>query len=90
MMNIDILGTEYEIIQQSELENPKLINANGLCEFWAKKIVLDKRNPEAQDYENIEAFNKKVLRHEVIHAFFGESGLTQYMDDELLTDWLAS
>lgn len=42
--------------------------------------------------ENIEEFKKKVLRHEIIHAFFGESGLrscSEYAEDEELVDWIA-
>ena len=31
-MKINILGTEYEILNQTEEENPKLEGANGICE----------------------------------------------------------
>ena len=31
----------------------------------------------------------EVIRHEVIHAFFAESGLSKYGDDEVLVDWIA-
>ena len=40
-------------------------------------------------FDNIEAFNRKTLRHEVIHAFFVESGLTEYTEDEVLVEWIA-
>lgn len=88
-MEVNILGTDYEIKCETRMENPKLINANGLCEFWAKKIIIGKLDPDPENYENITEFEKKVIRHEIIHAFFGESGLSQYMDDETLVDWLA-
>ena len=42
--------------------------------------------------ENVEDFEKKVLRHEIFHAFFGESGLrssSEYAEIEELIDWLA-
>lgn len=32
----------------------------------------------------------KVFRHEIVHAFFGESGLKDYMHDETLVDWIAA
>lgn len=86
---IDILGTEYEIVVQTPNENPKLENANGLCEFWAKKIIIDIAKPDKTTFDNLDEFNKKVLRHEIIHAFFGESGLREYMEDETLVDWMA-
>lgn len=89
MNKINILGTTYEIKYETAMENPKLINNNGLCEFWAKKIIVDKALPEPETFDNLEEFNKKVLRHEIIHAFFGESGLKRYFEDEDLVDWLA-
>ena len=88
-MEVNILGTDYEIKYETRMENPKLINANGLCEFWAKKIIIDKIEPDPNNYENITEFEKKVIRHEIIHAFLGESGLRQYRDDETLVDWFA-
>lgn len=32
---------------------------------------------------------KEVIRHELVHAFFHESGLEQYSDDEVLVAWIA-
>ena len=31
----------------------------------------------------------QVIRHEVINAFFAESGLIEYGNDEVLVDWMA-
>ena len=89
MLKINILGTEYQILYQSPAENSKLEDANGLCEFWSKRIIIDKTEPDRLTFENIDAFDRKVLRHEIIHAFLGESGLKDYMNDETLVDWLA-
>lgn len=89
MKKVKILGTEYEVIKQTIADNSKLESANGLCEFWAKKLIIDEAQPDRMTYENLDAFNRKVLRHEVIHAFLGESGLKQYMEDEVLVDWIA-
>lgn len=92
---INILGTEYEIITQSENDNPKLKENNGLCECFSKKIVLNDMEWTKEDvmaFENIDEFKKKVLRHEIIHAFFTESGLmnnSDYAENEELVDWIA-
>ena len=92
---IDILGTEYKILTQSEAENPKLEEAHGLCELYSKKIVISDMSKEKNDpmsFELLDEFHKKVLRHEIIHAFFGESGLcscSEYAENEELVDWLA-
>lgn len=86
---VSILGTEYEILVQTPQENVKLEDAQGIAELWSKKIILDIAKPEKNSFENLNAFNDKVLRHEIIHAFFHESGLKQYTNDETLVDWLA-
>ena len=92
---INILGTEYKILTQSESENPKLKECNGLCEQFSKKIVLNNMETVKDDVmrvENFDDFMKKVLRHEIFHAFFGESGLrgcSEYAENEELIDWLA-
>ena len=90
-MTLNILGTEYEVIEQSKAENQKLDGANGLCEIWAKKIVLDSEMiaPQPNLVDSPELLKKKVLRHEIIHAFFIESGMLDYCSDETLTDLLA-
>lgn len=92
---VNILGTEYAILVQSVEENPKLKNAIGLCEQYSKKIILsDLAEAEEDDMavEELDELRKKVLRHEIIHAFFGESGLrscSEYAENEELIDWIA-
>ena len=91
-MVINILGTEYEILVQKEADNPKLEEANGLCEMYAKKIVIRDIELDKFCFDNLDAFKKKVLRHEILHAFFAESGLRnncEYAQDEELVDWIA-
>lgn len=90
-MKVNILGTDYVIVEQSESENPKLEDVNGLCELWSKKIVLGSEllKPHKLLVEQAEQFRDKVLRHEIIHAFFAESGLLEYCNDEMLVDHLA-
>ena len=94
-MTVNILGTDYEVVIQTEEENPKLSDANGLCELYSHKIVIrdiEKIKEEPNCFENIEDYQKKVVRHEVIHAFFAESGLrgnSDYAENEELVDWIA-
>lgn len=95
MKEVNILGTKYTILEQTGEENPKMKDAFGICEYYSKKLVVSpvseyENNPNA--YENIPAFRNKVLRHEVIHAFFAESGLrsnSDYAENEELVDWIA-
>lgn len=92
-MKISILGTEYEIIEQTEEQNPKLRGSNGLCEIYSHRILLNADIQEDElSYENFQEFKKRVLRHEIIHAFFAESGLrgnSEYAENEELVDWIA-
>lgn len=92
-MKVSILGTEYKIIEQTEEQNPKLRNNNGLCEIYSHRIILNADIQEDElSYENFQEFKKRVLRHEIIHAFFAESGLrgnSEYAENEELVDWIA-
>ncbi|MEG1085212.1 MAG: hypothetical protein RSD88_02715 [Anaerovoracaceae bacterium] len=73
-MKVNILGTDYEILYQNKEENTKLEEANGLCETYSKKIILEKVSEHPMHLEKMEDFQKKVLRHEIIHAFLHEQG----------------
>lgn len=92
---VDILGAEYSIHKQSSKENTKLEGNNGLCEQYSKEIILNTFEEEKQDVmcvENVEELEKKVLRHEIIHAYLGESGLrssSEWAENEEMIDWFA-
>jgi len=92
-MKINILGQEYDLLILSEEEFPKLAKAeaSGLAELYNKQLIINKDNSieDEQTYDNLKGFTDKVIRHEVIHAYFHESGLTNYCNDEQLVDWLA-
>ena len=92
MGNINILGTNYEIKYQTEKDNPKLVNANGICETCTKELIINDFVADENTLDNVEVYRDKVLRHEVIHAFFHESGLdsnSDYARNEELVDWIA-
>lgn len=95
LKNVNILGTEYAVLEQSENKNQKLKNCDGLCEQYSKQIILNdfkETENEVMRVDNFEEYKKKVARHEVFHAYFGESGLrgsSEYAENEELIDWLA-
>lgn len=72
-----------------------MIENNGLCEQYSKKIVINDGSSVKSDpltIENYEEFEKKVLRHELIHAFLGESGLrsnSEWAENEEMVDYFA-
>lgn len=91
-MKVNILGTDYRIEKHESSDDQKLENANGYCEAYSKKIVLETIHSHPMNYEKIKEFEKKVLRHEITHAFLFESGLdsnSEWARNEEVVDWLA-
>ena len=92
-MRVDVLGTEYEILFLSREEDVFLKESDGYCDKSTKKIVVSTTNEELGDFET---YKKKIVRHEIIHAFMFESGLDcnwqhaeQWGHDETHVDWFA-
>lgn len=75
-MIINILGTDYEVLEVDSIEK----DMAGKTDFFNKKIYLIKTDDEEQ---------KVVFRHEVMHAFFFESGLYKYSQDEIIVEFFA-
>lgn len=95
-MNLDILGTSYELIYSDEEKYPLLKDKWGYTDTSSKEIVVC--NIEHLDCEisNPQEFINKVTRHEVIHAYMYESGLDSnshdtvaWANDEEIIDWFA-
>ena len=89
---VNILGTEYSIKRQNEKETSKLEYADGFCEFYSKEIVIDDFEPTPKTVANPNLYKKKVLRHEIVHAFLYESGLdvsSEWARNEEIVDWIA-
>lgn len=88
---VSVLGCVYTIYEDKSGKNVNLVGNDGYCEPYSKKIYLDPATSTPLCIEKVEDYNKKVLRHELIHAFFNESGLRdRYGTDEILVDWIAT
>ena len=98
---VNILGTEYKIeihkvSEDSALENNRW---SGYCGEESKIIVIADMSESPyfeMDEKEQEIYRKKTLRHEITHAFFNESGLTDSTSDcehwarnEEMVDWFA-
>lgn len=92
-MKVRILGTDYEIIKDAEEKDySQLKKCDGFTDFSIKKIVVAEFEKDESSIDNLEWYKKKVLRHEIVHAFIHESGLAENCDwarNEELTDWIA-
>ena len=95
MRRVNILGTEYEIVIDApdEMLPP---GSDGAMDHSIKRIVVAKFVPDERSIKDLDTYRKKVLRHEIIHAFLYESGIWNNSStaeawgiDETITDWIA-
>lgn len=95
MKKINVLGTEYTILfDVPDEEMPE--GADGCMDQSIRTIKIGKVEPNRNSLSDLDEYRKKVLRHEIVHAFFYESGLWNnsgmseaFGQDETITDWIA-
>ena len=92
--SVNILGTEYIILKRSEKDDKLLNVCDGYCDCTTKQIVV--KQEMCGNLGNMDFFIKKVIRHEIIHAFAIESGLREssletapWATNEEMIDWFA-
>ena len=100
-MFFEILGTTYKIERKRFEEEDVFERISGYCCSFCKKIVTCDLSTDpkykiatAEELANAE---KETLRHEIIHAFFNESGLKgnandyegSWVENEEMVDWIA-
>lgn len=102
-MKINILGTKYTMITR-KISEDKTLKENswgGYCCEDSKTIVIaditeDQYFPYMTDEEK-ESYRKRTIRHEIVHAFLNESGLSSdtstpsggWAKHEEMVDWIA-
>lgn len=94
-MKLNILGTEYELVVASEKVEPYMAECDGCCDTSVKKIFVKDFWPTKDvvgSLKDLQAYAHKIARHEAVHAFLYESGLSVSSDwatNEELVDWIA-
>lgn len=100
---VNILGTTYTIrrVDAGQDEYMDKMQFGGYCDGTAKEIAIlnMKTLPDFANEpgEVITRAENETLRHEVIHAFFNESGLKwnatlvekSWVKNEEMVDWIA-
>lgn len=93
---IDILGSEWTIKRQSEAENHLLATKAGYCDWTTRTIVVECGVDIDGSYGDMDKYYRKVLRHEIVHAFLFESGLYEnsiavdyWAMNEEMVEWIA-
>ena len=82
-MTVNILGTEYEIVikKYDEDEHFDRYSIDGYCDWEAKQIVVcDMTTYKGWGLKSPKLAiiaQKQIVRHEIVHAFFNESGLME-------------
>ena len=79
---VSILGSNWDIHESDEIQEPRLVGADGFCDDSTKEIFVDslEKIDKSCAKKNLESHKKKVLRHEITHAFLCESGLAECSD----------
>lgn len=104
MQKINILGSEWSLDYRTIKEDVKLNEMDGYTDYSSRLIVVDKFEPElmseddiAKSQGNLKEHQKQVLRHEIVHAFLYESGLSNssysprhWAASEEIVDWIAA
>lgn len=91
-MKINVLGTEYTIFERKRHKDAHLNDKDGYCDDSVKEIVTALLEAEPDSKKDLGAVRKKILRHEITHAFLCESGLScnsEWAENEELVDWIA-
>lgn len=93
-MKIDVLGSEYEVLKRNVREDPKLgDDSGGYCDPTVRRIVIAMFEDDVNNCDDMDCIYKQTLRHEIIHAFAFESGLSgcsEWAMNEEMVDWVAA
>lgn len=91
MQTVDVLGSKYKLVESDSGKDVILERADGYCDSTTKTLVIKNLLPEPNSLGNLSEYKKRVVRHEIIHAFLFESGLASesWADNEEIVDWIA-
>lgn len=90
-MKVNILGTEYVVKLEVPYNDKTMMNCDGWTDDTSKVIVVS--DCETSNYDNVQNYKNKVLRHEIIHSFLQECGLAKGTCDwhcEEMVEWCAT
>ena len=94
--HVDVLGTPYEVQFRNRKTDNRLEQCWGCCDNTIHQIIVNTLEEEddgdIMNLSNLEIERKRILRHELIHAFTFESGLgydSEWAVNETMVDWVA-
>lgn len=94
MKKVNILGTEWMVVESDIERDENLADNDGYCDTSIKVCVIDNMKfdeGKRDSKKDLNVYKRQVYRHEVIHAFLHESGLASnsWALNEEMVDWLA-
>jgi hypothetical protein len=93
--SVSVLGSKYRITYTDTAHDSNLKNCDGYCDRTSRSICVSRRESDS-DVDDFDMYARKVLRHEIVHAFMYESGLGEnwehrnFGQEETVVDWIAS
>ena len=91
-MKVNVLGTIYTLEESNAQKDEGLLDGDGYCDTSIKKCVVDEMKVTGVGVKkNIPEYRNAVKRHELIHAFLYEAGLSgcSWANNEEMVDWIA-
>ena len=99
-MRVSVLGVQYSLEYRTKAQAPDLDDCDGYCDTSVKRCVVrkytaaERREPGTK--KDLDAYMRKCMRHELVHAFLYESGLSinsltgdGWASNEEMVDWMA-
>ena len=88
---VSVLGTPYTIYQGDSVDFPDLADCDGYCDTTIKTIIVSDMSESAGKPGAKADLERKVIRHELLHAVLFESGLScnSWGENEEIVDWFA-
>lgn len=99
---LNVLGTDYtvEILPVHDDAELALGLCSGYCDRFSKRIVISDYRSYAEytdaDFKHFREIELSIARHEIIHAFIYESGLStcthvppNWAENEEMVDWFS-
>lgn len=93
---VHILGVPYKILIIEDEDYRADREADGWCDTSAKELLVFNFKQSWDSKRDLVAYQHKVIRHEIVHAFLYESGLDvnslsggAWAKNEEMVDWIA-
>lgn len=94
---VSILGTKYKLLfVPCDNERLTAAEADAIIDETTKEMIVGIFKPDSCSVANLDEYQRKTIKHEIVHAFLFESGLAEssgrvnsWATNEEMVDWIA-